>query len=578
MKQARYANQKSKPNFSPEAILKIYTAALLILVFSLIRLQILNGDYYFKRAKNNYVRTIPQPAIRGRIFDRNGILLASDKAIFNISVIPYQIKNKKNSFFKKISESSGQDLTTIYRNYRQNLLSNFSPVDILSDVDKQTTFKLKEEFGDSVLINPAPQRTYISPYAFAHLLGYVKKASIFYPQLKKYGYTPLERVGISGLEQYYDTYLRGEDGGDLIEVDVKGKIVGFLGAKKPRKGKDIYITIDSRLQKIALESLDKKRGVIILMGTNDGELLTLYSSPSFDSNKFIKGEDTSDLFNTKSSPLLNRAIQATYPIGSTFKPIIAIAALEEKKITPFDTFVCSGEFKLGPNRFACWNVHGTQNLSEALFNSCNVYFYNLGLKTGADFIAKWAKNFGLDSLTGIDLPYEKKGFVPSPKWKESKLAKNWFAGDTLNFSIGQGFIMETPLGITVAINAFANEGYLVEPHLIKKIDTLHSEFSAKHYLPIKDENRKIIRDALRKTVSERNGTAHILSRLGLKIAGKTGTAQVSGHKSHGWFIGFFPYDNPKYTICIFLEHGSSSHEALRITNDFLEKAKKENLL
>lgn len=578
MRKSRFSGYKITSNFSAEKIAKIYIIFFLILILTLIYFQIINGEYYFKRAKNNYLRTIPQESTRGNIFDRNGIVLAFDRATFNISIIPYQIKHNKDSFLKKVSEFSGQSLIQIYQNYDKNIQTNFSPVDILTDIDKKIAFKLKEKFGNNILINPRPQRYYTYPYAFSHLLGYVKKASAFYPQLRKYGYTPLERIGILGLEQYYDAYLRGEDGGNLIEVDVKGKMVGFLGEKKTKKGKDIYITIDSRLQEIALQSLDKRRGVIILMDSNNGELLVLLSSPSFNLNDFIQGNNTEELMDEKSTPLINRAIQALYPLGSTFKPVMAMAALEEKKISPSDTFYCSGDFKLGVNHFSCWNTHGIQDLSGALANSCNVYFYNLGLKLGADLISKWAKIFGLDSLTGIDLPYENKGFVPSPKWKEKELKKNWFAGETVNFSIGQGYLITNPLENLIAINAIANDGYLVIPHLLKRIDNLKSEFSAKNYLPISDRNRLIVKNALHETVIRQSGTAHILTKLNLDIAGKTGTAQVSNRKSHGWFIGFFPFEKPKYTLCVFLEYGLSSHEALSIVEDFLTKAKEANLL
>ncbi len=578
MRKIKFSGYKIASEFSTENIAKIYFVFFSILILTLIYFQIIKGEYYFKRAKNNYLRTIPQESMRGVIYDRNDIPLAFDRAAFNISIIPYQIKHNKNIFLKKVSEFSGQSLVQIYQNYEKNIQTNFSPVDILTDIDKETAFNLKEEFGNNILINPKPQRYYAHPYAFSHLLGYVKKASAFYPQLRKYGYTPLERIGILGLEQYYDAYLRGEDGGSLIEVDVKGKMVGFLGEKKPKKGKDIYITIDSRLQEIALQSLGEKRGVIILMDSNNGELLVLLSSPSFNLNDFTQGNSTKELMDEKSTPLLNRAIQALYPLGSTFKPIMAIAALEEKKILPSDSFHCTGNFKLGANNFSCWSTHGTQNLSDALANSCNVYFYNLGLKIGAELISKWAKIFGLNSLTGIDLPYENKGFVPSPKWKEKELKRNWFAGETVNFSIGQGYLTATPLENLIAINVIANNGYLVVPHLLKRIDHLKSEFSVKNYLPISDKNRQIVKNALHETVIKKSGTAHMLAKFDLDIAGKTGTAQVSNRKPHGWFIGFFPFEKPKYILLVFLEYGSSSHEALSVVEEFLNKAQEAHLL
>ena len=213
------------------------------------------------------------------------------------------------------------------------------------------------------------------------------------------------------------------------------------------------------MQKIAFDALDGERGAILLIDAQSGEVITLASSPSFNLNNFIKGEDVKKFLVNRDKPMINRVIQATYPLGSTIKPILAAAALEEIKISPERTFECSGEMRLGDARFRCWAPHGKENLYEGLTHSCNVYFYNLGLILGADLMAKWAKIFGLESLTEIDLPYEKTGFVPTPLWKSKALRQRWFPGDTLNLAIGQGYIETTPLELLAAINAFANGGY-----------------------------------------------------------------------------------------------------------------------
>lgn len=563
--------------FSVQLLQKIFLGGFCALIFTLFYYQIAKGDYYFQRAKNNYVRAIPIRAVRGAILDKNNVVLAYDKAAFNISVIPHQIKKRKDSLFKEISEFLGKEPDSLYKNYSKNLKSYFSPVDIVINTDKITALKLKEKFEDAVLINPRPIRYYPQAYEFAHLLGYVKEAASLYEKLKKYGYTPLQRTGFSGIEQYYDAYLNGEDGGDLVEVNAKGKVVGFLGERAPKKGKNIYLTVDSRVQKRARGCLGKKRGVIIFMDSYSGEIIASYSNPSFDPNCFIEGKNINIFLKDKNSPLLNRAIQASYPIGSTFKPILGLAALEEKKLSPFKTYTCSGRISLKDTQFRCWSIHSKQNLLDALAHSCNVYFYNLGLLAGPNAISRWAKKFGLDSFTGIDLPYEKKGFIPTVRWKQKTLRRNWFAGDTLNFSIGQGFMETTPLEITTAINAFANGGCLVTPHLIKKIDNIESGISAKTPIDINSENLKIIKMGLHNTVLLKEGTAHKLKQLNLGLCGKTGTAQTKGN-SHGWFIGFFPYRETSYTICVFLENGGSSHEAVDVVYRFLKKIKEDNLL
>jgi len=520
---------------------------------------------------------MPITAIRGSIYDRNGTVLAQDKPIFNISVLPYQIHSKRKKIFKQVSDFLHLDPETLADNYKKNTIGLFSPAHIIINVDKKTAITLKDKFGEYLLISPEPQRHYSYPNQLAHVIGYVKDATSIPLDLKKYGYTSLERIGFLGIEQYYDVYLKGENGGDLIEVDARGKVVGFLGKRISQQGKNISLTVDMNMQKDAAWSMKKKKGTLIFIDSMTGEILALYSSPSFDSNDFVKGKNVNTVFADKKSPLLNRAIQSTYPIGSAFKPLLAIAGLEEKKIWPEKCFLCNGELRIGIAKFKCWNTHFSQDLSEALAHSCNVYFYNLGLLLGPNLISDWAKRFGLDSLTGIDLPYEKKGFVPSVGWKKSSLRKNWFAGDTLNFSIGQGFLNTTPLAITVAINAIANDGYLINPHILKAVDKIPSGLSSKTYLGLNEKNIQIIKSGLRKVVASESGTAHALEKLNLEIAGKTGTAQTSG-KSHGWFIGFFPYKNPKYTICVFLENGGSSYEAIKVVFRFLRLLKNKGLI
>jgi len=569
--------QQSGFNFSTEGIKKIYAGGFWLLILVLFFYQIINGSYYRQRAQNNYVRLIPMPAIRGSIFDRNGSLLAYDRAIFNISVIPHQIKNKKDSLFESLSEFTGQSLISIKKNYRRNSKNPFSAANIIKDVDKLTALRLKEKFKDQILISPEPQRYYPQHENSAHFLGYVKEAASGYEKLKKYGYKPLERVGFLGIEQYYDAYLKGQDGGDLVEVDAGNQVVGFLGERRPKKGQDIHLTIDSRIQELGFAALGKRKGVVILMDSMSGEILALCSSPSFDPNSFIEGKNVDRFLNNKSSPLLNRAIQASYPLGSTFKPLVALAALDENKIKPAKTFLCEGEVRVGLAKFSCGKAHGIQNLHQAITHSCNSYFYNLGLLLGPNALSRVAKRFGLDSLTGIDLPYEKKGFVPTLRWKKRSLKQNWFAGDTVNFSIGQGFMETTPLENMLAINVFASDGYLVKPRILKKVGNLPSGLPSKTYTRHKKEAIEEVKRGLRGVISEKDGTAALLKNLDFEISGKTGTAQTSG-RPHGWFIGYFPYKDSKYTICVFLENGISSHEALRVVYRFLKKISGEELL
>lgn len=556
---------------------RIYLSGFIILGLSLFYYQIVKGGYYLEKAKNNYVRALPLSSIRGSIFDRNGRMMAYDKACFNIAVIPYEIKGREDKIFRNLAEFSNQPISLIKTNYSKKLKNIFSPVDILLNIEKNTALEIKEKFCNTILINSQPQRYYVYPYECAHILGYVKKAVSFYEDLKKYGYTPLERIGFSGIEQYYDAYLKGESGGELIEVNAKGKMVGFLGEKEPLRGKDIYLTIDSRLQQIAWQALKNRNGTIIILDSQNGQVLCMVSSPSFNLNDFIAGINIEQYFSDENKPLINRAIKASYPLGSIFKPLAAIAALEEKKIIPQTTFQCNGKFNLGQITFHCLHQHGGQNLYQALAHSCNIYFYHVGLLLEEKSLSEWAHKFALDIPSDIDLPYEKTGIVPNSEWKFKQLKQAWFKGDTVNLSIGQGFIEATPLQNLLAINTIASGGYLIKPYLLKHIGNLETTPTAKNSLGISQKSIAEVKKGMIDAVESDTGTAHYLKKLGLKIAGKTGTAQTRG-KSHAWFIGFFPYEKPKYSICTFLENAGSSLYAVRTTYDFLETAKQDKIL
>jgi penicillin-binding protein 2 len=550
-------------------------AAFLVLCVSLFYYQIIKGKYYLSRAKNNYLRVIPERSIRGKIFDRNGVALAYDKPSFNIAVIPYQIKNDKDFLFEELAKFCSLKTRSLNRNYSRRFQNFFTPVDIITDISKEEAFRIEDKFDGNVMIDPKPQRYYAYPYETAHLLGYVQEAASFLERLKKYGYSPNERIGISGIEQYYDDYLRGIDGGDLIEVNSGGKIVGFLGKLNSAKGKDIYLTIDSKIQQAAYQAIEGKKGALIFMDSKNGEILALVSYPSFDPNSFVRGKDEVRNFLTdKNKPMQNRAIQSTFPLGSTFKPIVAAAGLQEGKLKPSTTFICKGKLIVGKAEFECENVHQEENLYDAMAHSCNVYFYNVGMTLGRQIMASYAEFFGLNSFSGIDLPYEKKGTIPVAGMK---FGNRWYLGDTLNLSIGQGYTECSPIEIALAINAFSNQGYLTKPHLIKSIENVDIAGPQGTKIDISPQNIEIVKNALIGVVENDEGTSRMLKPLNLSIAGKTGTAQTNG-RPHGWFVGFFPANAPKYTICVFLENGGSSYEALKVTYSFLDKLKGQQLL
>ena len=549
----------------------------IVILGSLFYYQVIKGNYYLERSRANYIRVIPQDAIRGSIMDVNKKVIARDEAAFDIDVVPYQIRKDKCSIFHKVSMLTNVPERVIKNNYKRNIKNPFSPVDIAVHINKSLVLRAKDELGDKIIIKSSPYRFYPFSYDMSHILGYVKFAAAFYSELKAYGYTPYERVGFLGIEQYYDSYLRGKEGGKLVEVDSSGRIVGFLGESLPQRGKNITLTIDSRIQEIAYKALSGHIGVIILMDPYTGGIVALCSRPSYNVNNVTEGKRLSRLLSDKRRPFINRAIQSAYPLGSVFKPILAAAALQEGIINKDTTFDCKGFFMLGNHKFSCWTAHGIQNVTEALAHSCNVFFYNTGLKLGIKKMALWARKFGLGRLTGIDLPYEKKGIMPDPIWKKKHIKKQWFAGDTVNTSIGQGYLKATPIQAVVAISAFANGGYIVRPHILKEVGQKETVFVKKNYLNISLHNLNIVREGLYDVVHSASGTAHLLDSLGMDIAGKTGTAQNAG-APHGWFAGFFPFNKPKYSICVFLENAGSSHEAVKVAYKFLTQLRQNGLI
>lgn len=515
--------------------------------------------------------------MRGNIYDRGGVLLAGDKPIFNIAVIPYQIQDEKEVLFKMLAGFLKIKEDMIYACYEKNFLNAFSPVDILINLTKEDALKVKNKFEDKVAIRALPQRTYTYPFEFSHLLGYVKREQVSHLDIKEYGYSLFERKGKNGLEMYYNGYLQGEDGADLLEVDSEGRVVGYLGTKGRKKGKDLHLTIDSRIQQAAYEALGNWKGVLIYMNPHSGEILAFVSKPSFNLNNFIEGKEVEKILNNPAKPLINRGIQSRYPPGSVFKPLVALAGLEEKLITPSTTYNCLGKLKIGGVEFKCWHPHGKQSLLDAIAHSCNVYFYNLGLKLKVERLTRWARMCRLHQCSLIDLPFEKEGLIPDRTWKKKNKKTVWFAGDTVNFSIGQGYLEITPLRIALFVSIFANGGHIVHPYLAHRVEKDIVPHQGAFPLRVSKTNLSLVKKGLREAVARGDGTAHILDALDLSIAGKTGTAQTRD-KSHGWFVGFFPYDLPRYTVCVFLENAGSSHEALMVCYSFLMRLKNDNLI
>jgi penicillin-binding protein 2 len=548
---------------------------LVLICGALFYMQIIKGEHYYNQSVSNRIRIVPVDAPRGRILDRNGLVLADNRGSYHAAVIPQDIEDKEElfGFLGKVLKKEPKALEKIFNKRR---ITPFEPVVVAEDVDRNAVIAIEENRFQypGLVIEENFERFYPFGAAGAHAVGYVGKidpdqAAIF----QEYGYTPLTLVGKTGVEKFYESAVEGVPGGRQIEVNNRGQEVRLLGLKESVKGKDITLTVDQRIQTFGMELLNGQRGSIVVMDISNGDVLGLVSSPTFDPNVFTDRSQqgkVSGYMQDKFSPLLNRAVSGQYPPGSVFKIPVALAALEKEKITPNTTYTCPGYYNLGSARFGCAHVHDDENLLDAIAHSCNVYFYQIGQLVTAPIIGAYAKAFGLGRPTGIDLPSEAAGKIVMPSTKKDK----WFTGNTLNLSIGQGETLTTPIQLTVMTAAVASDGIILQPRLLRAInDKILSDpdLSKRPIIRLKDSTWRRAQEGMRMTITDREGTANILNDLnGLKVWGKTGTAQAGkGKENHAWFAGYVRSSKSNLAFCVFLEHGGSSANAVAITRDLL---------
>ena len=448
----------------------------LFLIAGLCHTQIIMYEKYRVMSEENRLKIIPLMAPRGTIFDSTGKAMVKDVLSFNASIIYSSIKNK-TSLIEAMSDVLDIPREDIEKSVNKGRGQPYTPLLVVPDVGVEKAIHLEEISMDhpGLLLEVASKRVYLEDESASNVLGYIGLINRGeFDRLKHYGYRFNDHIGRAGLEKQYDEYLRGIHGGKKIEADHRGREVMTLGFKEPVSGKDVHLTINADLQKFCDSLLKDKRGAIVAIDPNTGAVIAMASAPAYDPNVFVdkkKRGQVEDILKDKKYPMLNRAIKGAYPPGSVFKVVVAAAAMEEDVIHPGTTFGCSGSYILGGRTFHCWKEggHGEQVLEEAIKNSCNVYFWRLGLAVGVDRIAEYAEKFGLGSKTGIDIPGEIKGLLPSREWKQDKLKEKWYKGETLNYSVGQGYLLCTPVQIARMMSVFANGGYLVTPYIVEKV-------------------------------------------------------------------------------------------------------------
>ncbi|MBC7361381.1 MAG: penicillin-binding protein 2 [Candidatus Aminicenantes bacterium] len=543
----------------------------LILVFYW-KIQVFDYEKYWKMAEANRLRELVIPAPRGLILDRQKVVLADNLPSFKVSLIREAIKDYQETI-DRLSLFLGIDKEELKnRIERYRFLPAFEPVVIKDNLklDEVAVIEARKEEFPELRLEVEPKRFYPFGQTAAHLLGYLQEVSVdeikAYPEKQWHGG---EMVGKAGLEKQYNDYLTGQDGKLVEMVDSLGHSKGEVNRIEPRKGKDLTLSIDFDLQKRAEELLQGKEGAIVALDPRTGECLVLASSPSYDPNRFITrfspGEWLS-IINDPGKPLENRAIRGLYSPGSIFKIVMALTALSTGVITENSTFYCNGALEIYGKEFSCWFKpgHGSLNLPEAIKNSCNVYFYQLGRRINIDTIANFARLLGLGQKTGVDMPGEKEGLVPSSAWKRKVLGQAWFPGETISVAIGQGPLLVTPLQIAAMTACVANRGIRVTPRLVKSEIT---EADRKKVDLPPEIFEKVI-EGMWRSVND-GGTGHGAYQPGFDICGKTGSTQVISRetaeklalrggeikKTHSWFSGFAPRYNPQIVVTVLVEYG-----------------------
>jgi penicillin-binding protein 2 len=570
--------------------------AFLVLIGQLWYLQVLEGGRFLDASDKNRIRVRPIAAPRGILFDRHGMPLVDNRPTFTLSLIPRELPRDDETREAVLGRVASllripfQELTDAVAKVPPDSLL---PVRVrrglsLADVAKVEEWKLELP---GVITEVEPQRVYPNSRFAAHLLGYVREASD--EQLKQGRYRRGEMVGQSGLERLLDEHLRGQDGGERIEVDAMGRPVRRVQQTEPHAGAQVITTIDRGIQEAAERAMEGQAGAVVVMDPRNGDVLAMVSTPAFEIDRFtgtIDREAWLRVVQDPNFPLLNRTIQTQYAPGSVFKIVVAAAGLQEGTITPLDRTHCAGEFQLGSTVFKDWKEggHGTVDLRGAIQHSCNIFFYEAGLKIGGAAIVRYASAFGFGQPTAIDLPGEKFGLLPKPQAARGRQGKPFPVGETINMSIVQGTVLVTPMQVARFMAAVANGGVLWRPRLVQRVErpergvVWSDQGQVNGHVELSPVVWAFLRQSLWAVVND-NGTGAAARIPGIDIAGKTGTAQMIAKskaekgQDHAWFAAFAPAKAPEVVVVVIAERGGKGGQvaapiARKIFNAiFLEK-------
>jgi len=532
-------------------------------------LQIHKGAQFAELARDNQMRQEPLYAPRGQLLDRSNELLAVNQPAYALALVREECADVEATL-RRVGEWTGMDYEVLRKKYEigRKRVKPFAPMILVSDIsyDLLARIEANSVYWPGLEIIVRPRRFYAHGRALAHILGYVADANE--EELEKdQGLALGDIVGKQGLEYILEKRLRGAKGEKMLEVDATGRALNNRILREPVAGEEIKLSIDLGLQEFAVKQLEGQSGGVVVLEPYSGQVLALVTQPSYDNNAFASGLSKTEWANLQKhprKPLQNRVIQSVYPPGSVWKLLMAACGLHEGVIDWRRTFFCSGSYSLGKRVFRCWKSggHGAVNLRQALIHSCDVYFYQLGEKLGVDRISKYAFACGFGERTGIDLPHENQGLVPTREWKKKRFGEVWHGGENLNLAIGQGYTLVHPLQVARFIAALVNGGRIVKPNL-----TYGGGPVVQGKLPLSDENRLKILEAMENTVSQ--GTARRIFRPDAKIGGKTGTAQVvrieqvrkKAHdmpydfRDHAWLATWGVKNEKSYVVVVMVEHG-----------------------
>jgi penicillin-binding protein 2 len=545
----------------------IITLIFLLYLGRLYQLQLIYRDEYGKKSEENSIRTIPREPVRGTIFDRNGTLVVDNRPAFSVTIMPFEFDRKNINYLAQLLSLDPEFISD--RLKKGETYSRFAPIKIKRDIDFKTLAALEENRSrlPGVDYQVESKRFYTTNAHASHVLGYTKEISEAQIKILGEDYAPGDVVGSSGLEADYETTLRGRKGAELTVVNVRGQVIGrFEGGKndvQAVQGDNLLLSMDFGLQAFAESLMTGRRGAVVAVDPNDGGVLALVSMPDYDLSLF-SGVTTPELWRSlnedEASPLFNRATLTRYPPGSTFKMVLAVAALESGTITPSWRVTCTGAFRYGNKVFKDLHVHGSVDLIEAIQRSCNVYFYQLMLKTGLDPWSHYGAEFGFGRLTGIDIFEENPGILPTQAYMDRRYGKSgWTRGFLPSFGIGQGDVGVTPLQMALYAAALATKGEYNEPHVVHAVvrSNPHSTDTVApslRMINVSDATWSAVREGMRRVVEEPGGTGGMARVKGVQSGGKTGTAQNPHGPDHAWYIGFAPFDHPKIAIAVLVEN------------------------